>query len=73
MKSLIEIAKRHVRDGEERVAQQRAVVSQLEQGREAARADLARALLVTLEISLDLARDDLKRYEASQRQSPDQK
>jgi hypothetical protein len=71
MKSLIEIANRHVRDGEEKVARQRAVVAQLEHDGEAARADLARALLITLETSLGLACDDLRRYEVSQRQTLD--
>jgi hypothetical protein len=71
VKSLIELAKRHVRDGENRVRRQQAVVDELQRTGHALEVQLARALLDAYQVSLDLSRDDLARYEASHRLRPD--
>jgi hypothetical protein len=67
MKSLIELTKRHILDGEEKVRRQQAIVNEIERAGQAADRLLARALLEAYQVSLDLARQDLERYEASDR------
>jgi hypothetical protein len=70
MKSLIELAKGHIRDGEQRVRHQQGIVDALEDSGSEIDANLARTLLKAYQVSLDLARQDLARYEASDRFQP---
>jgi arginine repressor len=62
--TLLEKARRHVREGAKRVARQEELVALLDQdGNYASQTALAREILVTLLTSLDLMRDHLRRIE----------
>jgi hypothetical protein len=60
----LEIARRHVREGAERVARQEELVAWLDQrGNYASQTALARKILTTLRTSLDLMRVHFRRIE----------
>ena len=60
----LEMARRHVRVGTERVARQEELVAWLDQeGNYTSQTALAREILATLRTSLDLMRDHLRRIE----------
>lgn len=59
--SKLEVAERHVREGRERVAHQRATLEHLERDGHQEAAREARELLSTLEVSLRLAEEGLER------------
>ena len=60
----MEMARRHVRDGEERIARQEAIVVTTLTGNSPPEAAiLARVLLETMRSSLELAKDHLRRIE----------
>jgi hypothetical protein len=60
----LELARRHVREGTERVARQEELVAWLDQdGNYASQTALAREILTTLRTSFDLMRDHLRRIE----------
>ena len=62
--SQLEMARRHVRVGTERVARQEELVAWLDQeGNYPSQTALAREILATLRTSLDLMRDHLRRIE----------
>ncbi len=64
--TLMELARRHVREGAERVARQEELVARLDQdGNIASQTALARELLTALRTSLDLMRDRLRRFEGN--------
>jgi hypothetical protein len=56
---LLAQAERHVREGEERVARPLAYIRVLEMHRDLSAAQQARRQLMTMQYSLELARDDL--------------
>ena len=66
---LLAQAERHVREGEERVARQLAYIRELEMHRDLSAAQQARCQLVTMQHSLELARDDLA-HSTLNRRSP---
>ena len=59
----MEMARRHVRDGEERIARQEAIVTTLTGNSPPEAAILARVVLETMRSSLELAKDHLRRIE----------
>ena len=59
--SAIEQAERHVREGEEHIAKQRALLAELEQQGHRHEADQARKTLAVLEESMRLHREHLER------------
>jgi hypothetical protein len=62
--TLLELARRHVREGTQRVVRQEALVARLDlNGNYASQAALAREILTLLSTSLDLMRDHLRRIE----------
>jgi hypothetical protein len=65
----LSMALRHVAEGEKRVARQAMLIAGLDRDGHAELAVTARALLTTLETSLQLARDDLSRFEKEARRS----
>jgi hypothetical protein len=56
---LLARAERHVREGKERVVRQLAYIRELEMRRDLPAAEQAKRLLVTMQHSLEQARDDL--------------
>jgi hypothetical protein len=75
-KNLIEMERQHIREGEDRIALQEEIVSQLDSsgGHESEHMLTARALLVAFHKFVTLARqrlDDLQRLEDLQREQPD--
>lgn len=59
----LEAADRHVREGEERVARQRALIAELERDTHPALLPVARALLAELEAALRWSQENLRREE----------
>jgi hypothetical protein len=70
MKSLIELTVRQISGVEEQVRCQQRIVDELEAAGLTVEAQLARALLNAYQISPYLARQDLARYQASDRFQP---
>ena len=60
----IETARRHVREGEERIARQQALMEKTESARYLGDADLGAKLLNSMSFTLDLARHHLQRLES---------
>ena len=60
----IETARRHVREGEERIARQQALMEKTESARYLGDADLGTKLLNSMRFTLDLARHHLQRLES---------
>ncbi len=58
--TMLELAQRHVLEGEDRVARQRAVIATMERDHHAETAATAREVLATLEESLRLAKQHLE-------------
>jgi hypothetical protein len=61
------MARRHVAEGEERVARQELLIAELDRDGHAKLAVTARVVLATLETSLGLAREDLSLIEGKPR------
>jgi hypothetical protein len=61
--TLLETARRHVREGEERIVRQEATVAELERNNHAEAAGFARGVLETMCVSLDLMKQHLRRIE----------
>lgn len=53
-------AERHVREGEERVAHQKTILTELIRDKQDVAAEKARTVLMTLETTLELAREHLR-------------
>ena len=60
----LEMARRHVRQGESRVVLQMSIITTLEEGNHTESAALSRRVLETMRISLDMAKCDLTRFES---------
>ena len=59
----LEAAQRHVQEGKERVARQRAIVEEMERDRHIQAAAKARRIMATMEASLRLAQQHLDRLQ----------
>ena len=57
------MARRHVRDGEDRLARQETLVAKIEVGRKTDVLPAARQLLALMHVTLDIWRRDLERLE----------
>lgn len=62
--SVLEMAQRHVIEGEERIARQEALVRGLEHDRQSDTAIQARTLLMVMQETLQLSREHLEREKA---------
>jgi hypothetical protein len=60
----LQVAERHVREGEERIARQEALIRELDRDGHPATAEMGRKVLVTLNESLGLARAHVVRLKA---------
>ena len=61
--TLSELARRHVREGEERLARQAAIVARLERDNQPTAAALGRSILETIRTSLEMAKRHLRQIE----------
>jgi hypothetical protein len=66
----VETARRHVREGEERMARQAALVAGLVRDRRHEAATLGRLVLMTMHASLDLMRGHLRQIERRSKRTP---
>jgi hypothetical protein len=63
----LEMARRHVREGEARIVRQEALVAELKCGHLSDTLIMAQTALTTMSTALDLARGDLERLEQQQK------
>jgi hypothetical protein len=61
--TLLEMERRHIREGTERIIRQEAIIAKLGDGNRSGTAILARELLAVLRSSLDLAKRRLRQIE----------
>ena len=61
--TILEMARRHVREGEERIARQEGVLAKLDRDNHPQAAVLGRAVLETMRLSLNLSKQHLRALE----------
>lgn len=61
--TLLEMERRHIREGTERITRQEAIIARLGDGNRSDTAILAREILATMRSSLDLAKRRLRQIE----------
>ena len=70
--TLLELARRHVLEGEVRVARQRAIIEEMERDNHRDVAASARRIMATLEASLRLSRQHLERLDDASKKPSDE-